>query len=53
VIVTESMRGTDVPRSAKTSSTATRAALPTSVSKTVSTRRRSTPPSRRPRTCSA
>jgi hypothetical protein len=53
VIVTEIITGSRTPRSSNTSSIATSAALALRVSKMVSTSSRSTPPSMRPRTCSA
>ena len=53
VIVPEIMTGSRTPRSAKTSCVATIAALAFSVSKIVSIRMISAPPSTRPRTCSA
>ena len=53
VIVTEIISGSSVPSSRCTSSIAISAALQLSVSKIVSHRSRSTPPSISPRTCSA
>jgi len=53
VMVTEMMTGTRAPRAANVSSMAHRHALAFMVSKMVSATRRSAPPSRRPRTCSA
>jgi hypothetical protein len=50
VIVTEIITGGIAPRSARSSSMATSAAFALSVSKIVSTSRRSTPPSTSPRT---
>jgi hypothetical protein len=52
-IVPEMHSGRRMPRSSKTSSMATIAALAFSVSKMVSSSRISLPPSTRPRTCSA
>ncbi len=52
VIVTETMSGTRRAPSSKSCCAAKSAALRTSVSKTVSKRRTSAPPSRSPRTCS-
>ncbi len=52
VIATEIMIGSRRPRASKTSSIATRAAFAFSVSKMVSTSRRSTSPSSRASTCS-
>jgi hypothetical protein len=52
VIVTEATTGTLRPTSSKALWMAASAALPFSVSKTVSTNRRSAPPSRRPAACS-
>ncbi len=53
VMVTLIITGTRIPRCAKISSIASSAAFALSVSKIVSTRRMSEPPSSRPRTCSA
>ena len=53
VTVTEIMSGMRTPRAAKTSSMATIAALALSVSKMVSMRSRSTPPSSSASICSA
>ncbi len=53
VIVTEIITGGRTPVSSPTSSIATRAALALRASMIVSTSSRSTPPSTRPRTCSA
>ena len=53
VMVTESIRGSSLPRSSNTSRTATIAALALSVSKIVSISSRSQPPSISPRACSA
>ena len=53
VIVTEIISGSSLPRSSNTSCIATIAALAFSVSKIVSISSRWTPPSIRPRTCSA
>ena len=52
VIVTEAMTGRRVPRTSNARSTPARAAFAFRVSKAVSTRRRSAPPSRRPSACS-
>jgi len=52
VIVTDAITGRRTLRTSNARSTAARAAFAFRVSKAVSTRRRSAPPSRRPRACS-